>query len=268
MDMRPVGVFDSGLGGLTAVTAIRNLMPNEKIVYFGDTARCPYGTKTREELRMVVRDNLAVLEGCGVKAILAACGTMSAVCGDILSEAPVPVVNVLTPSVAAAASVPGDRPIAVIATEASIRSGAFAARLSKACTGRDIICAPCQDFVALCESGHVDPDDLQLKEAVERYLTPVRVAHPAALILGCTHFGIISEAISAFMGTDTALLSASECAAEDLRSMLESRGMLADCREGAGSDPVFLTSGDISEFENNARIILGEEIRAEKVRIV
>ena len=257
MDKRPIGIFDSGLGGLTAVLAVRELMPEENIIYFADTARNPYGTRPVDELQRMAGENLHFLKQFGVKAIIAACGTMSANAGDVLRACDVPVVNVLSPAVAEMGRIGGEAPLAIAATEASIRSGAFTKRLGALCPGREVIGVACQDFVKLCESGHTAPGDPLLQEAVERYLHPVKAAGAAAMLLGCTHFGIISEAITAYLGAETVLVSASHCAAQALKTHL------ADAQlAGGDGQECFYTSGSTQEFEKLAEGILGYRVHA------
>ena len=258
MDNRPVGIFDSGLGGLTALSELRRLMPEEDIVYFGDTARNPYGTRTPEQLRRMAGENLAFLAGFGVKAVIAACGTMSTNALDVLRESEVPVVNVLEPSVAAMAETAGEGPLAVIATDASIRSGGFTRALRLACPGREVIALACQDFVQLCETGHTSPEDPLLQRSVSRSLAPLLRAHPSALLLGCTHFGLISEAIRAFLGSGTELISASECAARRCCFLLKEHSMTG----GTGRE-VICTSSSPEEFEKKAEHFLHHAVKAQ-----
>ena len=253
----PIGIFDSGLGGLTALSALRRLMPQENIVYFADTARNPYGTRVPAELRRMAGENLAFLRQFGVKAVIAACGTMSTNALDVLHACEVPVVNVLEPSVAAMASVEGRSPLAVIATDASIRSGGYTAALHRACPGREVIALACQEFVHLCETGHTLPEDPLLRREVAKALAPLQEVKPAALLLGCTHFGLISEAISAFLGENVALISASDCAAYSMKTLLEE----TDLTGGSGEETLY-TSGSIQEFEEKAEHFLHRPVKA------
>ncbi len=257
MDIRPVGIFDSGLGGLTALSALRELMPEENIVYFADTARNPYGTRAPEQLRRMAGENLAFLAGFGVKAVIAACGTMSTNATDVLHASKIPVVNVLEPSVAAMASVQGDAPLAVIATDASIRSGGYTRALQRSCPGREVAALACQEFVHLCETGHTAPDDPLVQEAVARCLAPLKAVKPAALLLGCTHFGLMAEAIRGELGDDVALISAAECAARSCRSLLEENGLTG----GSGREELY-TSGSLQEFEEKAEHFLHRPVKA------
>ena len=282
MDKRPIAVFDSGLGGLTAVSVLRELMPEENILYFGDTARCPYGKKSRDKIRSMTRDIIDYLTGFDPKALFAACGTISVNAGDVITSFGLPSVNVFDPAIEEISRVSGEHPLAVIATEASIRTGSFQNGIRGACPDREVIAIPCQNFVTLCETGHIAPDDGLLQTAVADYLAPVKAAQADAMILGCTHFGIIAEAITDYLGAHTKLISASGSAAFAMQRLLVERGLTA----GGGSDasgndisspPVaagadtmkgsarFFTSGDPEEFEALAGRILGLHIKAEHV---
>ncbi|MBO6040072.1 MAG: glutamate racemase [Oscillospiraceae bacterium] len=257
MDNRPIGIFDSGLGGLTALSALRTLMPEENLVYFADTARNPYGTRTPEQLRRMAGENLAFLARFGVKAVIAACGTMSTNALDVLGGSEIPVVNVLEPSVAAMAAVKGPGTLAVTATDASIRSGGYTRALQRACPGRKVTALACQEFVHLCETWHTAPDDPLVREAVSRCLTPLSAAKPAALLLGCTHFGLMADAIRSCLGADVTLVSAAGCAARACRSLLEATGLT-----GGSGEEVLYTSGSLQEFEEKAEHFLHHPVKA------
>ena len=257
MDNRPIGIFDSGMGGLTAVKALRRLLPEESLVFFGDTGRLPYGAKTLDQLRRMAVQDLDCVAGCGVKAILAACGTLSSNTPEILDTYPVPTFGVLRSSVKRMSRTAGDGPLAVIATAASIRSGAFAKALQQRCPGREILAVSCPDFVPLIEGGHGEKDDPLLLDAVARYLEPVRKAKAAALLLGCTHYGIIADALREYLGPETELVSASDCAARELADYLKEHDL-----RGAGGQERFLVSGSGAEFERKAALLLGRPLGA------
>ena len=255
MDQRPIGVFDSGLGGLTAVAALRRLLPDDNIIYYGDTARMPYGLKSEGQLRIMAKQNLDLAASHGVKVILAACGTVSSTAGDVLAEYKIPTFGVLDTSAAAMSAVSGTAPLAVIATEASIKTGAFKRAIEALSPNREIISVPCQDFVRLIESGHTRSDDALVIQAVERYMRPIKEAGSAAVLLACTHFGIISEAISAYLGSNTRLISASECAALAVQQYLTERELTG----GQGQER-FFTSGNAQSFTEAASTFLGREL--------
>ena len=184
MDNRPIGVFDSGFGGLTAVRTIRQLLPEENIIYFADSGRAPYGGRSREELAVMALQDMEFLLGHNVKAIVAACGTVSSNVPRLLENCPVRTFGVVKSAARAMAEAAGDAPIGIIATEASIRSGSFKREIEALGVKREIVCCPCPDFVPLIESGHTRSDDPTVCEAVARYLEPMRRAGISALLLG------------------------------------------------------------------------------------
>jgi glutamate racemase len=254
MDPRPIGIFDSGLGGLTAAAALMALLPGEDLVYFGDSANAPYGTRSREELLSLATANAAFLQSFDVKAILVACGTVSStVIGQVRQRCAVPMFDVVeAPCRAFARS--GGRRAAVAATEATIRSGAFELALREACPGREVYSAACPAFVPLIESGRVGRDDPKLQRAVEYYLQPLKEHGVGTLLLGCTHYGLIEGALRDYLGEDVRLIDASACAAAFILEYLEEN----DLRGGEGS-LLCLTSGEKERFEQLAPLFLGQE---------
>ena len=249
MDNRAIGVFDSGLGGLTAVKALQELLPKENIVYFGDTRRLPYGTKSREQLRLMAVQDLNLIAAHNVKAILVACGTISSNAADILDRYPIPSFGVLRAGVSGMRRIPGTGPLGIIATEASIRSGSFERALRDACPGREILAIPCADFVPLIESG-CEASHPAVREAVARYCEPLRGAD--AVLLGCTHYGIIGRAITDYLGPDTTLVSASVCGAAQVAQYLIANRITGGCGEER-----FFVSGDPGDFTLAASTFLG-----------
>lgn len=264
MDNRAIGVFDSGYGGLTAVKALRELLPDENIIYFGDSARAPYGPRSVEQLRLMARQDMELLLNRDVKAILAACGTVSSNAADVLESFPIKAIGVLKAGVKAMSELEGEGPLAVIATEASIRSGAFQRQLEKLCPKREIIALPCPEFVPLIEGGRYLPTDPMVIESVERSLGPLKEKKPRALLLGCTHFGLISEAIGNYLGA-VELVSASQCAARQMRDHIVENSLC-----GQGGTLSCLTSGDALEFNRTAPIFLGqkENVQAERLPVM
>ena len=261
MDNRPVGIFDSGFGGLTSLKALREMMPDENIIYFGDNGRAPYGGRGAEQLKAMARQDIAFVSSLGVKAIIVACGTLSSAAADVLDECPLPLSGVLNASVNVLRQLGGTSPLGVIATEASIRSGAFKAALRSAFPEREIVDLACPEFVPLIESGRISPNDPLLTAAVERALAPLKARRPGTLLLGCTHYGIIGDAISAYLGSDVRLVSASECAAIEMCDKLVSNGMT-----GGEGWTRYLTSGSAEDFSRVASVILGiDDIHAEHI---
>lgn len=254
MDDRPIGIFDSGFGGLTAVRALRALCPEENIVFFADNGRAPYGGRPVAQLRRMAVQNLSVAASCGAKLIFAACGTLSSNAADLLRQSAVPAFGVLDAAVAAVAEQKDAAPVGVIATEATVRSGAFDRALRAACPGREIVSVACPDFVPLIEAGRCSPEDSALRRAVEEYLRPVKERGASTLLLGCTHYGLIAEALTEYLGAGVALVDASECAAGFIRKYLEEHGL----RGGQGRLRC-LTSGTRGHFERLAPLFLGQE---------
>lgn len=258
MDNRAIGIFDSGLGGLTAVAALRELMPGEDIVYFADSARVPYGAKSREQLLIMARQDLELMASFSAKFIIAACGTVSSNAAHIIEGFPIPSLGVLKPGIQAMSRIPGNAPLGIIATAASIKAGAFRRELEALCPHREIVDLPCPDFVPLIESGHTGANDPLLKESVEHSLAGAKQAGIAALLLGCTHYGIIAPAIQDFLGSRVELVSASVSAALAAKQHIIRLGL-----QGGGSGQVlYYTSGDPEEFSSAASRLLGENIQA------
>ena len=263
MDERPIGIFDSGLGGLSALRALERLLPGENLIYFGDSANAPYGTRSLEQLRTLARNNAAFLEGEGVKAILVACGTVSSNAMDLLrSSLSLPVFDVLTAPCLRTAEATGNGTAAVIATEATIRSGAFQKALGEAGgPGLRVFAKPCQSLVSVVEAGHFHRGDAAAEGAVAEELAPVRDLAPDTLLLACTHFPLLEDVIAAYLGPRTRLLSVSELAAEALKETLSQKNLLREGGEGASR---FYTSGDPERFAEAAAQLLGRPVRARR----
>ena len=257
MDARPIGFFDSGLGGLTAVRALRKILPDENIIYFGDTARMPYGSRPVRQLRVMARQDLDLVAGRGAKCILAACGTVSSTAPDVLAGYPLRTFDVLSSTVRETAKQPL-RSVGVIATAACIGSGAFQTALAAARPDLEVSAAACPAFVPLIESGHFDPDDEALRAAVEEYLSPLREKGVEALILGCTHYGLIGEAIRRFMGGEVRMIEAASCAAQELAAWLQREDLC-----GGTGEERFFTSGSAEDFERLSAVFLGRAPRGE-----
>lgn len=256
MDNRAIGVFDSGLGGLTAVRVLRRMLPDENIIYFGDTGRMPYGGRPASQIVKIARQNIDFVESFGVKAVLAACGTISSNAGAMLDENAVCAVGVLKPGAQELASL-GKKRLGVIATKTSIESGAFEREISLRCPSASVTALACPKFVPMIESGAFSPEDPEVQAVVAETLAPLREAGVEALLLGCTHYGIISEAIQAYLGDDIVLVGASDAAARHLARYIEENDML--CVNG-GAERYF-TSGDTEAFLRLAPIMLGGAMR-------
>lgn len=256
MDNRPIGVFDSGLGGLTAVRKLRRILPDENIIYFGDTGRMPYGGRPRGQMRTIARQNIAFAESFGVKVILAACGTISSNAQDILAANATKTVGVLTPGVEMLAET-GRKKLGVIATKTSIESGAFQAEISRLAPEAEVTALACQEFVPMIEGGHYLSDDPIVRNVVSRSLEPLKGV--GALLLGCTHYGLIADAISAYLGSDVILVGAADASAQYLAQYLSENDLLAS----DGGDESYYTSGSTADFESLAPVMLGYALKSE-----
>jgi len=263
MDNRAIGIFDSGLGGLTAVKAIRQLLPNENIIYFADSGRVPYGSKSREELRLMTEQNMDFLLAQDIKLMVAACGTVSSNAASVLERCPVPAIGVVDCSARALAQLNGSAPLGIIATEASLRSGAYERALRELGVDRQIISCPCPDFVPLIESGHTAMGDELLEDAVERYLHEMKQAGITALLLGCTHFGIIADSIKAYLGESVELVSAADCVSRELKERIEKMGL-----EGGSGQEQYYTSGSVQSFREQAEIYMGRPVEQVEHRVL
>ncbi len=244
MDTRPIGIFDSGLGGLTAVRALTAAAPWESFVYLGDTANAPYGDKTREEIRALSRRNIAFLRSRGVKALLAACNTSTANAMDQMLDEnrDLPVLGVIEPAAEAAVSATEKGRIGLMATAATVASGAYERAVRRLLPDAAVTAVACPKLVPLVESGHTDADDPALRRAAEEYAAPLRQAGTDTVILGCTHYPIIRRAIRRAMGPDVTLIDSGAASVGALLKALEARDALGDT-EKPGSRNFFCSAG-------------------------
>lgn len=250
-DRRPIGIFDSGLGGLSAVKEIRKLLPHEDIVYFGDTGRVPYGSKSPETIIKYAKEDVRFLKSRGVKLIVAACGTVSAVALDeIKKSVDVPLFGVVDDAAAEAAKATKNGIIAVIGTQATIKSRVFERKLNGKCS--KVITRACPLFVSLVECGFTSVDNEVLRGVCKTYLSDIKASGADTLILGCTHFPIISDAISDFLPGVT-LINPSEATARSIAKYVNDSG-IASC---TGSKTEYFVSDDEKSFSSSAGVFLG-----------
>lgn len=259
MNNSAIGVFDSGIGGLTCVKELNRLMPNENIVYFGDTARIPYGTRSKETILKYAEQDIALIKKHNVKMIIAACGTVSSVFGVGKKTAgDVPFTGVLLPTVQEACSRTRNGKIGVIGTAATIKSGAYGKAIRTIRSDVSVVGNPCPLFVPLVENGFTARDNPVTKLVVEQYLAPVKNEGVDTLILGCTHYPMLTEAIRDYMGEGVELISSGSAAANYACAFLTGRDMLTDRSERGRNE--FYCSDSTALFTENARAFLGEEI--------
>ena len=255
MDTRPIGVFDSGLGGLTAVRQLRRVLPGEDIIYFGDTGRVPYGSRGRQTILQYTRQDIRFLLSQNVKFLMAACGTVSSTYPTAeATRLPVPYTGVVGAAARKAAEATRNRRIGVIGTAATIRSGSYAALLRELVPDAVITARACPLFVPLVENGRVEPGDPITTPAIDLYLREVRDAGVDTLILGCTHFPLLAGAISAYMGSGVRLIDSGAAGARALARLLGEEGLRSP-RRSFGRTACY-ASGDAKEFARVAELFL------------
>ena len=268
-DSRPIGVFDSGMGGLTVLRALAARLPHERFVYLGDTARLPYGTKSAETVQAYALQATQLLVGEGVKMVVIACNTVSAVGLYVLQEswAPVPVIGVIEPGARAGVAATKNKRIAVIATEGTVKGGAYARAIQRLMAEAEVVQQPCQVFVALAEEGWAEtPATLA---AAAHYLGPMFAGDnaPDTLVLGCTHFPVLATAIRRTIGGDIALVDSAETTAAAVDEALSRGGLAA---EAAGDGPAirFFATDSPERFARVGAIFLGRVIDEADVELV
>ena len=212
MDKRPIGVFDSGLGGLTCVREIMRIMPHEDVIYFGDTGRVPYGTRERETLLKYVRQDIRFLETFDIKMIIIACGTASsAALPWISSEFGTEIIGVVEPAAKAAVKATRSKRIGVLGTSGTVKSGKYIEYIKSICPEAEVFQKACPMFVPLVENGYADK--AVTKVFAEEYLAEIKARNIDTLILGCTHYPLLKPIISEVMGNDVVLIDSGAAAA-------------------------------------------------------
>ena len=258
MDQKPIGVFDSGLGGLTAVRELKHLLPGEDIVYFGDTGRVPYGSRSRDTIIKYARQDVAFLRTFDLKAIVIACGTVSTTALDLLSaENPIPILGVVEPAAAAAAHATKNGRIGLIGTQASIRSGAYERCIARENPEAQVFAQACPLFVPLVENGRIHRGDVVIETVVAEYLTPLKEAGVDTLVLGCTHYPLLGEVIGDFMGPGVTLISAGGEGARAVARRLTQDNALARREKGSAR---YFVSDTVDDFARLATAFLREEV--------
>jgi glutamate racemase len=259
MDPRPVGVFDSGVGGLTVLHECLVTMPHEDFTYLGDHARLPYGPRPLEEIRRFAHEIGVFLEAQDVKLVLVACNAAtSAALPQLQEELQVPVVGVITPEAHAAVQATRNRKIGLLATQATVEAGRYARLVHDLDAGAELIPVACPRLVPLIESD--DPFSAQTTEAVREYAAPLKEAGVDTVILGCTHYPLIRPIFQRVFGRDVTLVFSAEETAREVAETLARKGIENEAgREGVYR---FLTTGEPSAFrelgERFLQLPLGE----------
>ncbi len=248
----PIGVFDSGIGGLTVVRELRRALPNESFLFFGDTARVPYGSKSAGTVRRFAHQDAAFLMRQGVKLIVVACNTVSSVALDALeADFPVPVVGVVEPGARAAVAQSARRAIGVIGTRATVGSAAYPRAILAMRPDARVEQIACPLFVPLVEEGWGDSPVAE--EIARHYLAPLQAKGIDTLVLGCTHYPLMKGVLARVMGSGVALVDTAEETARDVERLLAARNLASPHR---ASDRYFVS--DIPHrFEEEARAFLG-----------
>lgn len=265
MKNKPIGVFDSGLGGLTAVKELIKILPSEDIVYFGDTSRVPYGAKSNETIIRYARQDLNFLSTFGIKAALVACGTASSVAIDRIKDAyTFPVFGVIDSTVNAALSSTKNKKIGIIGTPATIKSNAYASKIAQLSPECETLSVACPLFVPLVENGHIDSEDEITKQVVKLYLSQIKDFGADTVILGCTHYPILAKAIGNFVGDDVILVNSGREAAKSVYQYLDNNDLLREKTEGSQR---YFVSDSTESFESLGGIFMNRSIHGEVTKI-
>lgn len=266
---KAIGVFDSGLGGLTSVRELQRILPDEKIIYFGDTGRVPYGTRSNEIITKYALDDLNFLSSFGIKAVLVACGTVSSIALDTLKTSfDIPVMGVVSPACLKASKITKTKKVALLATPATVKNNAYKKELSGIDKSIQFAAVSCPMFVPLVENGYVNSENLVTKTIAKEYLSSIVSFDPDTIILGCTHYPLIKDIIKAcakeIFGHEVFIVDCGECAADAVKAYLEGNSLLSD---GEGSCN-FYVSDETHNFMQSASLFLGKNIsNVQKINI-
>jgi glutamate racemase len=268
----PIGVFDSGVGGLTVLRALRAAMPGEDFIYLGDTARLPYGTKSDQTVVRYSLQCAAALVDRGIRALVVACNTVSASSLDALRQhhPALPIIGVIQPGAEAAVSASASQHIAVIGTEGTIRGGAYQREIRKLNPGARIEAAACSLFVAMAEEGWTEGD--LVESVARRYLDPIfgrTDAVPDALVLGCTHFPVLTGAIRAVLPPQVRVVDSALTTAASVTRLLQPAATEAAVNESAQSGSMtWLATDGAARFARVGSIFLGERLPPEAIHLI
>jgi glutamate racemase len=257
VDDRPLGIFDSGVGGLTVARSILDLLPHEPVIYVGDTARFPYGPKPVEEIRHYALEVADYLVDRQVKMLVVACNSIEvSALGDIATRAGLPVVGVIDPGTRAAAHTTRNGVVGLIGTQATVASGAYDRAMASARADIVLHSQACPLFVEYVERG--DTTSSELRRAAQEYLSPLMAEGIDTLILGCTHYPLLSGLLQLELGPDVVLVSSAEETAKDVYATL----LHHDLQREDPRPPRhhFLATGDPAEFQRVAEVFLGPEL--------
>lgn len=254
----PIGVFDSGVGGLTVLREIIDLLPHESVVYLGDTARCPYGPKPLADVKQFAFEITSFLTALGVKLIVVACNTATAAAlKDLQSSFEVPTIGVVEPGARAAALSSKNRRVGIIGTVGTINSRAYKKAVHSFDAGVRVFGQACPEFVDYVERGEISGE--KIERLAQEYLAPLKESGVDALILGCTHYPLIQGVLQKVAGDKVKLISSARETAEEVKETLKRRDILN--KKGQPSYR-FMTTGDSEAFLKLGKVFLGREINS------
>ena len=263
MDNRAIGIFDSGLGGLTCVKKVMEIMPGENIIYFGDTGRVPYGTRSPETIVKYVRQDIAFLESFDIKFIIIACGTASsAALPRISDEVSTGIFGVLDPACRAAVKASKNGKIGVIGTQGTINSGKYLQKIKEINPMAQVFSQACPMFVPLVENGYTKGNIA--RQIAEEYLNPIKEEGVDTLILGCTHYPLLTEEIQKIMGDSVTLINAGAETALAAKEYLEKADMLCDRRVG---EVKYYVSDSVDGFADLGGVFLEKKIQGDVYKV-
>lgn len=257
MNKQPIGIFDSGLGGLTILKRVNQLLPKENLIYFGDTVNVPYGAKSPKAVTKFSLDIAKFLEAQQVKLIIVACNTASALAlRELKKQIRVPVIGVIEPGAKKAAAATKNKKVAIIATEATVKSNSYPKHIAKLDPKIKTVQKPCPLFVPLIEEGWVHKKAGEL--IIGEYLKNIANSQADTVILGCTHYPVIKKQIAASLGRNVKLVDSSEIIADTVKNLLEERKLI----NSSGKGKITIYASDAPErFKKLARHILGSELK-------
>lgn len=260
-----IGIFDSGIGGLTVARAIKNFLPDCDICYFGDTARTPYGTKSQDTVTQYALENTRFLLDKGAKIIVVACNTASAVAIPALrAEFDVPIFEVIAPAVEMALSQPKISKIGVIGTRATIGSGIYEKLITQAAPDKKVYSQPCPLLVPLVEEGWLKKPETRM--IVKKYLHPLKVRQIDSLILGCTHYPILKSIIQQKIGKRVKIVDSSLAVIDSIKAYLD-KNSDAMAGLGAGGELSVFVSDITLQFAITAKMILNQNVELRHVKV-
>lgn len=255
---RSIGVFDSGVGGLTVVKSLLNKLPQESFIYFGDTAHVPYGNKSEEQLFSYAHKIISYLITKKVKAIIVACGTHSSITLPVISgQYPLPLLGVVKAGARSASRLSLNGKIGVLATQATVNKLAYTEQIKKLNPHLEVLEMACSSFVPLVEAGKLE--DSETRDAVVKYLRPLLERGVDTIILGCTHYPFLTPLIQEFAGEDINLVDPSCETIDEIADILSARGLLNQCHQSPKRE--FYVSGHDESFYKVGRLLIGDTIK-------